>query len=187
MEVDEAYKLLVEGHGAFPRFYGSADGLDLGVGLILDGAAYPIYDDGAGEFAVAEGIVYVVSHECDLSQENERPFNDAALVCPIIPLQLVLDHYLLGLSADKVRSFIHQLSASRVDRAAFIPTIPDRLPHGGVLYFSTMTSTTVSELKRPNVATPCAVTVPGLKYIDDRLHQAILKRPKDQPLPLANR
>lgn len=187
MDIDEAYAVLIEGHGAFPRFYGSAEGLALGVGLILDNAAYPVYDDAGGDFVVVEGMVYVVSHECDIAQENERPFNDAALICPIIPLQNVLNEYLQGFPEDKVLSFVHQLANSKVDRAAYVPTIPDRLSHGGVLYFSTMTSTSVAELFKPDVEARCAVSEPGLKYIDDRLHQAILKRPKDQRLPLGGR
>lgn len=186
MDIDEAYQVLIEGHGAFPRFYGPAADLNLGVGLVLDNAAYPIYDDDEGDFVVVEGIVYLLSHECDISQENDRPFNDAALVCPIIPLQNVLDQYLSGLPEDKVVSFVHQLSGSRVDRAAYVPTIPDRLPHGGVLYFSTLTSTSVAELSKPEIEVRCAVSEPGQIYIDQRLHQAILK-PKDQRLPFGVR
>ena len=85
----------------------------------------------------------------------------------------------------QTKSFIHQLADSKVDRAIFVPAIPDPLPYGGVLYFSTMTGTSVRELLKPEVVTECVVTVPALKYIDDRMHQALLKRPKDQALPLA--
>jgi hypothetical protein len=184
VEVGDAYNVLIEGHGAFARFYGPAANLDMGAGMILDNAAFPLFDDEDGEFAVAEGLVYVVSHECDIAQANDRPFNDAALICPIIPLQNMMDEYLADLSEEKVTSFVHQLSSSRVDRAAYIPTIADRLPHGGVLYFNTLTSTSVTELTKPGVIVQCAVSEPGLKYIDDRLHRALLK-PKDQRLPLA--
>lgn len=184
MNVGEAYNVLIEGHGAFARFYGPADGLDLGTGIILDNAAFPFYDDEDSEFAIAEGLVYVVSHECDIAQGNDRPFNDAALICPIIPLQNMMDEYLADLPEEKVTSFLHQLSSSRVDRAAYIPTIADRLPHGGILYFNTLTSTSVVELAKPGVTVQCAVSEPGVKYIDDRLHRALLK-PKDQRLPFA--
>lgn len=185
MNADEAYAVLHAGHPSFPKFFGAAGELDVGVGLILNNVAYPMYNDEARDWDVAEGLVYVVSHECDIAQENDRPFNDAALICPIIPLEDVVAEYLSDLSIEQIRSFIYQLAGSRVDRAIFIPAIPERLPRGGVIYFSIMTSTSVRELLRPAVVTECAVTVPGLKYIDDRMNQALLKRPKDQLLPLA--
>lgn len=185
MNLGEAYTILSAGHPSFSKFFGSADQLDLGVGLILNNATYPVYDDDAADWQIVEGLVYVVSHECDIAQENERPFNDAALICPIIPLSNVIDQYLAGLTVDQTRSFVHQLANSNVDRAAFIPAIADHLPHGGVLYFSTITSTSVLELMREEVILQCAITVPALKYIDDRMHHAILKRPKDQALPFA--
>lgn len=185
MNPDEAYAVLSAGHPSFPKFFGAAGQLDVGVGLILNNVAYPVYNDDDADWDIAEGLVYVVSHECDIAQENDRPFNDAALVCPIIPLANVIDQYLADLTPEQTKSFIHQLADSKVDRAIFLPAIPEHLPHGGVLYFSTMTSTSVQELIKPEVVAECAVTVPALKYIDDRMHQALLKRPKDQLLPLA--
>jgi hypothetical protein len=185
MNPDEAYAVLSAGHPSFPKFFGAVGQLDIGVGLILNNVAFPVYNDDEADWDIAEGLVYVVSHECDIAQENDRPFNDAALVCPIIPLANVINQYLADLSAEQTKSFIHQLADSKVDRAIFVPAIPDHLPYGGVLYFSTMTSTSVRELVKPEVVAECAVTVPALKYIDDRMHHALLKRPKDQLLPLA--
>lgn len=186
MNPDQAYTVLSAGHPSFPKFFGDVGQLDVGVGLILNNVAYPVYNDDDSDWDIAEGLVYVVSHECDIAQENERPFNDAALVCPIIPLANVIEQYLADLTPEKTKSFIYQLADSKVDRAIFVPAIPEHLPQGGVLYFSAMASTSVRELLKPEVVAQCAVTVPALKYIDDRMHQALLKRPKDQVLPMAN-
>src|SRR5206468_2128251 len=85
MNQNEAYAVLSAGHPSFPKFFGAVDQLDAGVGLILNHVAYPVYNDDDADWDIAEGLVYVVSHECDIAPENDRPFNEAALVCPIIP------------------------------------------------------------------------------------------------------
>jgi hypothetical protein len=150
----------------------------------VSGIAYPFYDNDAGEFSVGVGQAYVVSHECDIDTANNRPFNDTALLCPIIPLEMVLDRYLATRTPDQARSFVSALSKRTVDRATYIPTIPDALPHGGVLYLNAMTHTNVVEFERAGVERRCAVSAFGLRYIDAALGNAILKRPKVQPLPL---
>lgn len=185
MRIQSAHEILRDAHPDFPRFYGPVGKLDFGVGLILSKVAYPIYLQGEQEFATAIGMAYIVSHECDIDPANDRPFNDMVLVCPIIPLEIALQKYIAGRTADQTKAFIEALARSRVDRIAYIPSIHESLPYGGILYFSAMTSTHFNELERPDVKKVCAVSVPGLRYIDHRLHQAILKRPKAQQLPLA--
>lgn len=185
MRIERAHEILRDAHPDFSRFYGPIGELDFGVGLILSKVAYPIYIEAEQEFASVLGMAYVISHECDIDPANDRPFNEMVLVCPIIPLEIVLQKYLAGRSTDQTRAFIEALSRSRVDRVAYIPTIHGLLPYGGILYFSAITSTHFNELTRPAVRKICAVSVPGLRYIDHRLHQALLKRPKAQLLPLA--
>lgn len=185
MQVGEAHHILASAHPDFPRFYGPAAGLDWGVGLIVRGLAYPFYDRDVSEFAVGIGRAYIVSHECDIDPANIRPFNDTVLLCPIIPLELVIEHYLAGRTERQTKSFIDALGNGTVDRAAYIPTIADELPYGGVLYLNSMTHTNVVELDRDSVGCCCAVSVFGLRYIDRALGNAILKRPKAQPLPLS--
>lgn len=184
MEIEEAHGLLANAHPDFPRFYGPAAGLDWGAGLIVRGLAYPFYDTDEAEFAVGVGRAYIVSHECDIDPANDRPFNDTALICPIIPLEVLLDKYLAGRTEDQVRSFINALGRRAVDRAAYIPTIADELPYGGVLYLNAMTHTNVAELNRKGVEKCCAVSAFGLRYVDAALNNALLKRPKAQSLPL---
>ena len=65
-------------------FYGSHSGLDLGVGLIYDQIPYAIFDKAEKLFDTVSGLVYVLSHECDVDPNNPRFFNDYVLICPII-------------------------------------------------------------------------------------------------------
>ena len=64
-------------------FYGRADNLSLGVGLIYDGLHFPLFDETDRVFDTVEGPVYVLTHECDVDQTNERHFNEYVLICPI--------------------------------------------------------------------------------------------------------
>lgn len=185
MDIREAHRIFEGAHPSFDRFYGGADGIGLGVGLILQNAAYPLFNAADGEFAVVAGLVYVVSHECDIDPANDRPFNDAALVCPIIPLDAAVARLSAERGEANTRSFLSQVAGRLVDRVAYVPTIPDRLPFGGILYFNNISHTQVRELEAAEVIRCCAVSVFGLRYVDAALHQAILKRPKSDRLPFS--
>jgi hypothetical protein len=185
VDIAAAHKLLANASPAFPKFYGPSEGLDWGVGLIVKGVAFPFFDKAKSEFSVGIGRVYVVSHECDIDLQNNRPFNDMALLCPIIPLEAVLERYLAGRTEDQSRAFVDALGKRTVDRAAYIPTISEELPYGGVLYFNSITHTHVSEFHRPGVEKCCSLSGFGLVYMDAALSHAVLKRPKAQALPLS--
>ena len=51
-----------------------------------DPVLYPIFDEERRVFVTAEGIAYILTHECDIANENDRLFNTDVLICPIIPL-----------------------------------------------------------------------------------------------------
>jgi len=95
-----------------------------------------------------------------------------------------LNKYLAGRTEDQTRSFISALGRRTVDRAAYIPAVADEFHYGGVLYLNAMTHTNIAELNREGVQKCCAVSAFGLRYVDAALNNAILKRPKAQPLPL---
>ena len=69
------------------RFYGPPSGPAIGKGGILKDAIYAAYDDESGRFATVLGMVYVLTHECDIDPANDRGFNTDMLVCPDIRLE----------------------------------------------------------------------------------------------------
>jgi hypothetical protein len=151
----------------------------LGKGKIYDGLAYPIYEPEHGSFATAAGLAYVLTHECDLELDNERLFNEELLVCPIVPLQHLVEVYEADLPGEKLPAFLGNLGARLVSRLVFVPAIDERLPFGGVLYLNQITNTHVSAFEW---ATPvCAVTVFGLQHIEYSIENHLL-RPKDDRL-----
>lgn len=184
MHIEEAYSTLAKASPDFARFYAPGSELPLGSGLIFRRLALPFYNKSASEFSVALSLAYVVSHECDIDPANHRPFNDLAVVVPIIPLGTLLTTYLSKRTDEQARAFVDALAKRTIDRAAYIPTIADELPHGGVLYLNSMSHTHVSEFAKAGVDRCCTVTAFGLQYMDAALSHALIKRPKAVALPL---
>jgi hypothetical protein len=87
MDVKDAYEFMMA-HllTDVGRFYGSGQSLSLGAGLLFRGVRYPIYVEATYLFMTVRGMVYVLTHECDVDPNNIRPFNDDVLICPVIPL-----------------------------------------------------------------------------------------------------
>lgn len=184
MDLRRAYDLASGLRQDLGRFYGPFEGLDLGAGLILKDVAYPLYDVEESDFAVVTGLAYVVSHECDMDQANIRPFNDYGVICPIIPLQAVLERLLQAMAEEQIVSFLGAVGRRAVERVLFVPAIHDVLPEGGIMYLGALTSTHVTELQRDGVSTCGAVSVYGLRAIDYALEQAF-RKPKAQRLAFA--
>jgi hypothetical protein len=142
-----------------------------------------MYDEEAGRFAVKAGLVYVISHECDLDPENERLMNELAIVCPIMKMEsFVAAAEPLG--DEFVSGFLSNLAARYVSRAVYLPPIADALPFGGMLYLNSISHTHISKLTNQETVAIGCVTSRGLFEIDMALERH-LRRPKADTLPLA--
>lgn len=183
MDVKTAYEITSAGSADAGRFYSQAGDLSLGTGLILSSAAYPTYSVEDRSFLVVEGLVYVLTHECDLAAENERPFNDYAVVCPIIPMDTAVSAYEAAFGEVQAFSFFDSVGKRLVERVMYLPPISKVLPFGGLLYFGLLTNTHISELEREGVGRCAAVTAYGLRAIDLAL-ESVLRRPKSEALAL---
>ncbi|WP_420137739.1 hypothetical protein [Sphingomonas sp.] len=163
-------------------FYGSVEGLATGVGLLIDSVDFARFDEVDDRFRVESGLVYVLSHECDLEPANDRLLNELALVCPVLDLESFLaEASEQGVADTTLKSFLSNLSARNVSRAIYLPPIEGRLPLGGLLYLNLMSSTATQHLAtRPKV---CAVTAYGHRVIDMALENHF-RREKSEPLPL---
>ena len=184
VDIARATKLAID---SFPfnqgAFYGSAAGLATGVGLILDGVAYPLFDENEQLFDTVAGVVYVLTHECDLDAANNRSFNEYALICPIICFREFALEFATNHSEAALFGFIPDLASNRIFRAAFIPPI-DRviLPHGGILYLNQICSTHVMSFKTGISRPVCALSQYAQQIIDYKLVNHLF-RPKADQLP----
>src|SRR5262245_35452528 len=119
MTAEEAYRRVADqlAPGLLLRFYAPVNHPGVGKGQIYDGVRYAVYDLGTSTFLTAEGLVYVLTHECDVEQANERVLNEEVLVCPIVPLgDLVAEYEAAQLQGELLPTFLGNLGSRRVSR-----------------------------------------------------------------------
>jgi hypothetical protein len=166
------------------RFYGSTKDLGLGVGLIYDGILFPVFDEVEKLFDTAVGLVYVLSHECDVDRNNIRFFNDYVLMCPIIELGAFVEEYSEENSNEKVEQIITDLSSDKIYRAIYVPPISgETLPLGGIIYFNQITNAHISSFSDLYAKPICALSSYAQRIIDYKLQNHLL-RPKADILPV---
>ena len=162
-------------------FYGTSAGLALGVGLVVDGITFPLFDEEEALFDTAKGLVCVLTHECDL--DNERAFNDYVLVCPIVGFEEFAKNYAERISEGALAGLIPDLAGDRIYRALYVPPIDkDVLPFGGIIYLNQICSTHVSSFRAEGAKQVCALSSYAQQIIDIKLTNHLL-RPKAEPLP----
>jgi hypothetical protein len=189
MKIQDYTKLAVENFDfqSPGAFYGAAAGRSLGAGLIYSGVVFPLHNDDTGVFDTAEGIVYVLTHECNIDQENARHFNHLVVVCPIIPLADLIAEYESAFGEEQLKSL--QVSAARNDvfRLLFLPPPPqvldiEDLAHGALMYLNHLSSTHVSVFADGRAKPICAVSTRGLERIDWKFQNSLF-RPTAEWLP----
>ncbi len=154
----------------------------VGVGLFFNKIRYPVFNVGDVLYDTREGLVYILTHECDIDQKNIRPFNEYALICPVIPLES-FHHEMSSIMDDSsLSAFYSNLGMDNVSRLSYIPPIPDYLPYGGVLYYNQITHTHISSFKNQDDNIE-SMTYAGLRIIDYKITNHML-RPKAENLSL---
>lgn len=123
------------------------------------------------------GLGYVVTHECDIHQGNDRPFNDSALVCPVIRFE---EFIASSTEMPNVPAFLGELATRGVVRAVYVPPM-DPIPYGGILYLNRITHTHVNAFGEEGTQCVAAVSRTGLLEIDAAL-QNLLMREKSEVL-----
>ena len=165
----------------FGRFYSQGETIGLGKGKIYDSVDCPVFDPTEGLYLTARCLVYVLTHECDVDEANERIFNRELLVCPILRLEDLIQEYEELLPGEQLSAFLGNLGARNVSRLVYLPPIAGTLNYGGALYLNHITHAHVSAFQRGRAADICAVTIYGLQHIEFALEQHLL-RPKAERL-----
>ena len=165
-------------------FYGSVAGLALGAGLVVANVEFPAYQPNEDRFVVWAGLVLVLSHECDLDQDNQRLLNDLALICPVRKLEALVDVAAeAGYDDAALTAFLGNLASRRVSRAIYLPPLPDQLPYGGFVYLNQFTHTSVKRLMADEAKPVIALSAYAMQSVDYALMGHLLRNKSDQ-LPL---
>ena len=182
VDIEKASKLAVN-HCRYKvgAFYGSPSGLALGVGIVYDSIRYPLLDDATNLYDTVEGLVYVLTHECDIDPLNERIFNEYVLVCPIIRFEHWAVELAASMNEGALFGLIPDLSQDKIFRAFYLPPLGEALPFGGVLYFNQICSAHRNSFASAEAIS--ALSTYAQRIIDMKLQNHFF-RPKSDQLPL---
>lgn len=186
MDVEGAYQCVLASSKSEPgRFYGAGvgAGVGLGKGCIYSDAIVPIFDVDQDRYRKAALSVYILTHECDVDDANQRLFNESVLVCPVTPLEDVVAELVAELSEEQQKSFYSHLGAHKISRLTYLPPVAKTLPYGGILYLNSITNSDVERFKA-GATFLCAVSAFGLQEIEYMLDNHLL-RPKADRLSFA--
>lgn len=185
MDVEEASRIILTATSHdYGNFYGGAQGeLSLGVGQIYSNTRFSAYNSDDHLYDTREGLVYVLTHECDIDQDNSRPFNEHAIVCPIIPLENCVS-MLEPIGDAKLRGFLGELGKDNISRVTYFPSTDDHLPHGGVIDLNQLSHVHISAFELEEAARVTALTASGLRILDYKITNHLL-RPKAEKLALS--
>ena len=162
------------------RFYGPADDLPLGSGLILKDCPLALTHPSEMRFQTALGLALVLTHECDADTRNDRYFNDHVLVCPIIPLDDFCAAYEDHLGPRSWAVFLDNLAAGHVFRAMYLPPpnkplFTEELESGGIIYLNTISSCRVSWLENLDKHAICSLSEPAHWALDFKIRNHFLR------------
>jgi hypothetical protein len=176
MRVEDAYTYVRNASNSnFGRFFSSGSSVGVGKGKIYSEALYPFFDIDESTYLTLSGMVYVLTHECDIEPENAKFANEDVLIAPIVPLESLVTSYSAQKAADQLIAFLSNLGARNISRLIYLPPIADKLPYGGVIFLNQITNCHISTLLEANsIAT---VTGFGLAEIEMILENHLL-RPK---------
>jgi hypothetical protein len=176
MNVDEAYRVVISNLAYHPgSFYGSIYGLTLGAGLLYSNLRQPAFDKSRLLYRTTRAYAYVITHECDVAQTNQRPLNDSVIVCPLIRFEDFIAEFE---SHPNLPAFLGELATRSVFRALYVPTI-DSMQFGAILYLNRIASTDVSAFDEPGVECIGAVSAFGLREIDAALGNLLMREKAD--------
>lgn len=168
-------------------WYGQAGTLAPGVGVIFDKIAYPLFNPSTQRYQIESGLVLILTHECDIDQNNVRAMNRGFLVVPLIPLDTFAANFSKEGLKDDARALARDIAANKVHRLMFLPPPNqllriDNFPLGAFLYFNAITNADISHLAVDGARPVCALSEIGLQALDARLKNHLF-RPKAERLP----
>jgi hypothetical protein len=162
------------------RFYGPATKLPLEAGVLVRDCIIAMPDSAEVRFQTGVGLALVLTHECDVDQNNERFFNNLLLVCPIIQL----DHFCAECEEDGGTGawggILPAIARDDVYRAMYLPPLPPQwscpeMEGGGILYLNHISTCRVQWLGNMPQQAICSLSARGLYRFDLKLQNHLFR------------
>lgn len=161
------------------RFYGGAEQLSLGTGVIIGEIPLPFFNVNASSYQIRETVALILTHECDISQENKRPNNSDVMLAPLIPLE----DFFAALEGDRniKSSYVGNVVSGSVSQLFYLPPWIKH-QNGSIVYLNRISSTHISQLEREPVKKLIALSSFAHRKLCERLSDHLL-RDKAEQLP----
>jgi hypothetical protein len=164
------------------QFYGQSAGMALGTGVIVEDLVLPIYLPNENAYATGKGAALILTHECDIEPTNIRPFNQNAIVAPLIPLASYIKTS--PQTDQESRVFALHVANGNMTRVTYLPRLGGNsspLFVGAFVDFNFITSCGVTALTQSRII--CSLTGYAISVIDNALKNHLF-RPKADHAPL---
>lgn len=164
------------------QFYGAAHGMALGTGIIVTNVAIPVFLPDVDAYGTGRGAALILTHECDIDPENIRPFNDKALIAPIIRFDKYLETAAHDYSSQEINAFATNVARGNTTRLCFIPRFGDDkspLHFGAFIDFNYVTSSGLQSLVKSPIL--CSLTGYAIGVIDRALQNHLFRAKVDRP------
>ena len=164
------------------QFYGPAHGMALGSGIIVANVAIPVFLPDADAYGTGRGAALVLTHECDIDPANIRPFNDKALIAPIIRFDKYLETAAREYSQQDIRAFATNVARGNTTRLCFLPRYGDvksALHFGAFIDLNYVTSCGLQSLVKSPIL--CSLTGYAIGVIDRALQNHLFRAKADRP------
>lgn len=163
------------------RSYGAHAHLSLGRGMIYQGVRHPVFEPTTRSFITVEGTIYVLTHECDLSQDNIRPFNDDVLICLLMPFE-GSGAYQHEYGEGQLKSFLANLAKGRVSRLMYFPPFIG-FRFGAVTFLNQICNTKTQAFNHADVQVSAALGDVGYWAVNSMIRNHFL-RPRAEMLTI---
>ncbi|HEX5327482.1 MAG TPA: hypothetical protein VFW75_12495 [Acetobacteraceae bacterium] len=154
--------------------------------MLIRDCALAIPDIAKTRYATGVGIALILTHECDIDENNERFFNDLVLVCPVISLDDFCEECEQEEGAGAWGGILSQIAGDNVYRAMYLPPLQHaaacpQMEGGGIIYLNHISPCRVAWISDPPGQAICSLSAPGLQALDFKLQNHFL-REKAVPL-----
>ena len=151
--------------------------------MVYRDSVFALFDPDRSIYRTAEGVTYILTHECDVEVANDRLFNTDLLVCPLMPLELLVEELQAVQTREQVAGFLGNLGARNIPRLVYLPPITGAFDHGAVMFLNQITNAP-AEVLRSRAHLVCALTAFGLAEVEYALEHHLL-RPKAERIALS--
>ncbi len=164
----------------YARFYGPAVNLPLGSGMLIRECVLAMPHETEVRFETGVGLALILTHECDIDQNNERYFNGLVLVCPIIPLDDFCEECEQEDGKGAWGGILQAIVRNDVYRVMYLPPPPQlaacpQLEGGGIIYLNHISSCRVQWISNPADHAICSLSAIGLQAFDFKLRNHLFR------------